>query len=1146
MPFESLPDWENPQVFERNKEPAHVPLAPYTDIAQALACDRYASPYVQLLNGEWRFHLAPYPAAAPERFFDPDFDVSGWDTIPVPSNWQMQGYDKPIYTNVQYPFPPDDLPRVPEDDNPTGCYRRTFTVPESWAGRRIFLAFEGVDSAFHVWVNGQLVGYSQDSRLTAEFDVTPYLRPGENVLAVRVYRWSDGSYLEDQDFWRLSGIYRDVYLWAAPTVHVRDFAIVTDLDENYRDAELRVRAHVRNYEQQAVEGYTLQAMLYDAEGQPVWEEPVTADVAVGGEEEAILSLSQDVARPRKWSDEDPYLYTLVLTLVDRAGEIVEIESARVGFRKVELKRGQIHVNGVPIMLKGVNRHEHDPITGHTVSVESMIEDILLMKRFNINAVRTSHYPNDPRWYDLCDQYGIYLYDEANLESHGVWDRLTKDPLWRDAFLARAVRMVERDKNHPSVIVWSLGNESGYGPNHDAMADWIHANDPTRLVHYHPAEDAPIVDIIGPMYPSIDRLVELAHDSGDHRPVIMCEYAHSMGNSTGNLKEYWDAIFTHRRLQGGFIWDWVDQGIQQVTEDGEIWYAYGGDFGDDPNDGNFCINGLIWPDRRPHPALWEHKRVLQPVWIEPIDLMSGKVKLINRYHFSDLSGLRGTWTLSADADVIQSGEIPTLNTPAGEAEIITLPIEHPSPQPGVTYWLTIRFSLASDTLWAPAGHEVAWAQFQMPYEAPALEPIDLATLPRLAISEDGEMITITGEGFRVAFDRQTGHMTRFERRGRNLIKSGPALQLWRAPTDNDANVWGDQKMAIRWRDAGLDRLTEQAHSVSVERLADGAVRVRVETSAEPDPARTPERSDFWDLLLGRIAQALGSFFEEKQVRTIAQALGIDYDQIPGRGQAARARALIAEAERQGKIHALIQAGRDQFVNAIGTAIPRRMQEEWLQLCSMSEEEFNARFKPRNDARASTTYTYTVYGNGCIRLDVDTDVQADVPSLPRVGVRLTLPSWYEQVAWYGRGPHESYEDRKQGAMVGVYEGSIDEQYVPYITPQENGNKTDVRWAAVAGPDREGVLVVGAPTFNFSVHRFSAEDLTRATHTYELKPRDEVFLNLDHAQCGLGNASCGPGVLPQYMLAPGSYHFSLILRALGSEDDPMTAAREASRIG
>ena len=477
--------------------------------------------------------------------------------------------------------------------------------------------------------------------------------PGENVLAAQVYRWSDASYLEDQDFWRLSGIYRDVYLWATPALHVRDLFAQTDLDAAYRDATFDLTLKVRNYGAAGATG-TVTVELLDQAQEPLFA-PLTAAVSARGGEEVELAFREEIADPAKWSDEFPNLHTLVVTLAD--GETVtEVQSCRVGFRKVELIDGALCLNGVALEIKGVNRHEHDPDHGHVVSEANMVRDIQLLKQFNFNAVRTSHYPSMPRWYELCDEYGILLCDEANLETHGVWDRLTKDPVWEAAFVDRAVRLVERDKNHPSVIYWSLGNESGFGPNHVAMAAWIRAHDPTRPIHYHPAEDDPCIDVLGPMYPSVQRIIEMATD-GDNRPIVMCEYAHAMGNSNGNMKEYWEAVRAHRRLQGGFIWEWADHGIRRLTDEGVEWMAYGGDFGDSPNDGNFVADGLVSPDRAPHPAMWELKKVQEPIAVDLLDAEAGLVEVTNRYHFSDLRHLAGRWALLADGVVIQSGELP---------------------------------------------------------------------------------------------------------------------------------------------------------------------------------------------------------------------------------------------------------------------------------------------------------------------------------------------------------------------------------------------------------------------------------------------------------------------------------------------------------
>ena len=1036
-------DWDDPAVVARNREPRHVSLVPYVDADAGRRADPQAATFASL-NGAWAFRCFANPASVPEAFSSPDYDDSDWDRIAVPGNWQVQGYDKPIYTNVQYPFPIDPryaeasksmvwstrisergLPAealrlpldVPRDDNPTGCYRTTFGVPEGWDGRQVFVRFEGVDSAFHLWVNGRAVGYSQDSRLPAEFNLTPYLRRGLNVLAAEVYRWTDGAYLEDQDFWRLSGIYRDVALWSVPEVHMWDYAVRTVLDSDYRHAELQVTVDVRNLGATAAAGFTAEATLLDAADREIVSFgsalPIVASGGVGH-----ATLQALVADPDKWSAERPALYRLVLALRDPDGRIVQAESTRVGFRSVELESGQLLVNGVSVLIKGVNRHEHDPKTGHTVSVDSMLADIRLMKQFNINAVRTCHYPDDPRWYDLCDEYGLYILDEANIESHGVWDRPAKDPAWRDAFLERVTRMVARDKNHACVIGWSLGNEAGYGTNFVDCAAWVHENDPTRFVHYHPAYDEPEVDMVSLMYPTVESLAQHATDQNETRPVIMCEYAHAMGNSPGNLKEYWEVIEAYPRAIGGFVWDWVDQGLLRTEPNGDTWYAYGGDFGDDPNDGNFCINGLIWPDRVPHPSLWEYKKVLEPVRVEPLDLATGTVRITNRYDFTDLSGLDVTWTVVRDGKTLESGTLPKLSTQPGQSTVVTLPYTLPSPDAALKVtgrtetWLVMRFTLAEGSMMMPMGHEVAWAQFALPVDQPARVPVGV--MPSVHLAEADGRVTVQGDRFAIVFDRATGRLMAWEQVDHQgvawpVVLNGPTTNLWRAPTDNDA-----RSMAGRWREAGLDVLTETAETVTVEQLAPEVVKVtfKMEASA-PD--------------------------------------------------------------------------------------------------------------------VTSAFAYTIYGNGDVVLEHCVEVGESVPPVARVGLKLTLPESYEKFTWYGRGPHESYVDRKEGAAVGVYSSTVDAEYVPYIKPQEFGNKTDVRWVALTDQEGRGLLAVGMPLLEVSAHHYAAADLAAAGHTHELKRRPEIELHLDLAQSGLGSASCGPGVRPQYELTAQGYRYFLRLRPL-----------------
>ncbi len=1029
MSLEQLPVWENPEVVGINKAPAHATAVPYPSIALAQKGERFASPWVRLLNGDWPFHWAPTPDDAPEGFERPEYDASGWGSLEVPANWQMHGYGYPQYTNVQYPFPPDEMPQVSHETNEVGSYRLRFSVPAEWHGHRVSIVFGGVESALQLWLNGQLVGYSEDSRLPAEFDLTPYLQPDENLLAARVYRWSDGTYLEDQDHWRLAGIYRDVYLYATPQQHIRDFAVQTPLSADYSDAALQVRAWVENAANAPAQ-VSLRAALYDGQGRALFEAPLAQGTTLAQGEEGVFELERVIERPHKWTAETPYLYTLVLSLHGPDGMLIEAQSCRVGFRQVELREGQLFVNGRPVLLLGVNRHDHDPVRGKAVTREAMRADITLMKQHNLNAVRTSHYPNDPYWLDLCDEYGLYVLDEANLESHGVWDKPSNDPLWRTAFLERVIRMVQRDRNHPSVIGWSLGNESGHGPNHEAMADWVHANDPTRFVHYEAAGREPYVDVVSTMYPSVERIIEMATVSDDPRPVMMCEYAHAMGNSCGNLKEYVDAIRQTERLIGGFIWDWQDQGLVKEDTNGQRYYAYGGDFGDVPNDGPFCCNGLVGPDRTIHPALIEYKYLLQPVVVKPLDLDAGELLITNRYDFLSLEGLEIAWSLTEDGVVIDAGTAPRLEIGPGESQRVTLDLTQPELAPGAEYWLNLIFTRREAAPWAEAGHLTAWEQFRMPWEAPASK-LGVEAMPALALHEDADRITVEGQGWSLVMDRALGEIVSWRTHGRELLAQGPRLNLWRAPTDNDMARGRMESMATLWQRMGLDRLRRLVRQVSAEQVADQVVQLEVRFFTSP-----PETT-------------------------------------------------------------------------FGLACRQR---------------------------------YTIYGSGDVLIDTAIDPFLRMGVLPRFGLQLRLAPGLDALTWFGRGPHESYVDRKASAQVGRYAGSVDEQYVPYVVPQENGNKTDVRWAALVDDQGVGLLAVAQPLMELSAHHYTTENLTAAQHTNELEWQPEVTLNLDYGQTGLGGASCGPGTRPEYLLRLAAMRFSVRLRPLGRGDTPEALARQA----
>ncbi|HSA95259.1 MAG TPA: glycoside hydrolase family 2 TIM barrel-domain containing protein, partial [Acidobacteriota bacterium] len=621
-------DWENPRLVSSGTEPARATFVPFPDAASALKLAPKESPRYLSLNGPWKFRWSTRPADRPLDFWKPAADVSGWAETPVPSDWMFQGYDYPIYVNSSYEFARNPKPPfVPHDPNPVGSYRRSFTVPADWTGMEVYLHFGAVKSFFYLWVNGEKVGLSKDSKTPAEFDITRFLKPGENVIAAEVYRWSDGSYLECQDFWRLAGIERDVYLYAAPKTRIRDYEVRAGLDGTYRNGTLEVTVELQTAEGAPTGLPAVGLALYDPAGKAVKKGAATLDGTTA-------RFATSLAAVRRWSAETPDLYRLVVELRDASGRPLEAVTSKIGFRTSEVKEGHLLVNGAAVLLKGVNRHEHDPYTGHVISEESMRRDIELMKRSNINAVRTCHYPNDPRWYELCDEYGLYLIDEANIESHGMGygsRSLAKDPAWGPAHLDRVRRMVERDKNHPSVIIWSLGNEAGDGVNFEEAYRWVKRRDPSRPVQYERAELRPHTDIYCPMYASIEEMLKYV-STRQARPLIQCEYAHSMGNSTGNLQDYWDAIEGHDQLQGGFIWDWVDEGLAAKTAKGEPYWKFGGDYGppDVPSDQNFCCNGLVAPDRTPHPALNEVKKVYQHVKFVPADLAAGLVELRNRY------------------------------------------------------------------------------------------------------------------------------------------------------------------------------------------------------------------------------------------------------------------------------------------------------------------------------------------------------------------------------------------------------------------------------------------------------------------------------------------------------------------------------------
>lgn len=832
------PDWENPHMFNQHKEAPHATFMPFSSEKDALTKKREASMYYQSLNGLWKFYWSRKPADRPQNFYKQDYDVSQWKDIPVPANWEIEGYGVPIYVNHQYEFAdykapvskeikfidkiyPANPSQVPHDYNPVGSYKRSFSIPTSWKGKRVFIQFGAVKSAFYLWVNGRKVGYSQGSKTPAEWDITDYLSEGENTVAAEVYRWSDGSYLECQDFWRISGIERDVFLYAAPQVRIRDFFAKSTLDDGYENGRLELRVEVHNTDLHIQQDdYQLAYKLLDDKGQIVTQAKKNASFSMNSD--AQVTFSATVPGARKWSAETPDLYTLLLTLKNKDQEVLEATSTKIGFRKVEIKEGVFYVNGVVVLIKGVNRHEHDQYRGHVVNEEAMIREIGLMKQNNINAVRTSHYPNDERWYDLCDQYGIYLTDEANIESHGMYygkHSLAKDPAWEQAHVDRIVRMIERDKNHPSVIVWSMGNEAGDGVNFTAAYAKIKELDASRPIHYERALMGPNTDIYCPQYPGVRSLLKYASKK-QSKPMIISEYSHAMGNSNGNLVDLWEVIYDRKnqQLQGGYIWDWIDQALVKKDADSKEFWAYGGDFGKGmPTDYNFVCNGLISADYTPHPALTEVKYAYQYVRFEATDLSKGLIKVLNFHDFINLNQYTLEWTIQSEGQEVGQGQLPDQDIKPHTWKHVQIALPKVKILPGKEYFLDISVKLKVDKPFRKRGFEVAHEQFLLPWQLPAPP----ATPDEHAVTfEDREALIVHGANFMIRFDKSNGQLTQYRVNGFDMLQKGPVINFWRPPNDNDKGsnmigrlgIWREVSHKAVLKDIQAQNTSE--HSVSV--------------------------------------------------------------------------------------------------------------------------------------------------------------------------------------------------------------------------------------------------------------------------------------------------------------------------------------------
>ncbi|MCB2179550.1 DUF4981 domain-containing protein [bacterium] len=1028
-------DWENPKIFQRNALPPHTTASYHPHRESALS--GAASPWEISLNGDWQFHWSPTPADHPPDFAQPTFDAAQWGTIPVPSNWELHGYGQPNYINIgpRKGLSKKHIPQIDPNYNQVGSYRRSFSLPTDWTEMGVRIRFDGVRSAFTLYLNGREIGYSQGSSTPAEFNLTEYLHTGENLLAVEVYSQCDGTYLEDQDMWRLSGIYRDVTLLAVPALHLRDFFLHTEFDRHYQDASLHLQAEVVQTPSNPPMPYHLRVSLLDADNTPA-ADPLMLD----GTTEQGLTGAIKVSSPRQWSAESPYLYTVLLELLNADGQTVEAIVQPFGFRSIEIREKQILVNGQAVIFKGINRHEFDPLTGQAISPERMEEDIRLLKQYNINAVRTAHYPNHPYFYRLCDQYGLFVMDEANLETHGVARKIPgSKPEWRAAVVNRMERMVVRDRNHPCVVFWSLGNEAGHGENFVHMKNAALELDHTRPFHYEGDHFLQVSDVISTMYPPPHRLEAIAKaekplrftdaeswlgkrvspDVYGQAPILICEYAHAMGNSVSMLDEHMRIFDQYPHAAGGFIWDFADQGLLKEREVGEPFLAYGGDFGDVPNDGHFCANGIFDATRQPHPAAFEVKKVYQPVEVTPQDLTQGAVLVHNKHTFLSLGGYRLTWEVLENGLPIQEGTLPPLETPPGASELIHLPYNLSTPTPGAEYHLTVRFLLAKDTRWVKAGFEVAWSQFPIPINVPDVTPLEAQEPAAVNMHADAENILLVTPQGTSGFNATDATLGAFTLREKNLMASPLLPNFWRAPVDNDMIV-------EKWIPALAPRLSLQkywAQAAKKRRLTDFQMEQMVDGSIE-----------------------------------IATQFKIPYGKTP------------------------------------------------LKL------------------------DYTAHPNG----DIDIHYRF-TPKKPlmRAGVTFQIPAAFNHVSYFGLGPHETMPDRLSSGRVGVYHASVDELIHQYPYPQENGNRSQVRWVRFTNQAGTGLecTALGGSLLNFSAWPYTQQDLETAIHPHELPTRSSITINIGYAQRGVGDLfSYLQGWPPEAVLPAGQvYSFSFRIRRI-----------------
>jgi beta-galactosidase len=1033
------PEWENPEIFQINREEPTASFYRYESIDGALKNQSWEnSSLYRSLNGTWDFYWAKNPQARPQNFYEKRFDISGWDTIVVPSNWEIQGHGIPVYTNVTYMFPPNP-PHIPHETNPVGSYKRQFEVPEDWEGKAIYLHFEGVSGAMYVWVNGQKVGYNEGSKTPAAFNITDFVVPGENSVAVQVLRWSDASYLEDQDFWRLSGMNRDVYLYATNKTTIKDFRVIADLENEYSDGLFQLSVEISNPGDQELE-----IQLLDGDTQVLG----SSKKVTSGKDTSLITFEQRLPDIKTWNAEKPYLYTVLLKLKDVDGTLMEVVSFKTGFRKIEIKNNQFLVNGKPVLIKGANLHDHSDVTGHVVTEDLTLKDLTLMKQNNLNAIRCSHYPKNPHFYRMCDQYGFYVIDEANIEIHGMGatnQGLDDDkeaqaihpaylPQWKAMHLDRTKRMFERDKNFTSIVTWSLGNEAGNGQNFFATYDWLKSKDTTRPVQYEGATAYENTDIQAPMYMRIPDMIAYAEDSPE-RPLIQCEYAHAMGNSLGNLQDYWDVIEKYDVLQGGFIWDWVDQGLLTKTESGEAYWAYGGDLGGQglQNDANFCLNGVVNPDRSAQPLLHELKKVYQYIKFRGEDLKSGKIKITNAYDFTNLNQYNFSWELMEDGIKVASGNLPEIILNPSESAVLNIDLPKMG-KSGGEYLLNVYARTKAKADLVPETHLVAYEQFSISgYTPEVFETKDSGSGFSIASNED--TLIISGKDFELKFDSSTGELTSLDYGNGNILLQGMRANFWRPTNDNDFGYNMPKKLGV-WK-------------------------------------RASEDQDF-----------------------------------------------------------------------IGLNVTSDRSNASIDVLKLAENPYEI-----NDDKLKITTTYglpSVGGKAAITYDINdkgeiritnqlVDIIDSLPVLPRYGNNFVINEKYDQVAWYGRGPHENYEDRKTSALVGRYEAQVADLYFPYIRPQENGNRTDIRWVQFVDDQGKGIEIYAPQLFGFSAHHqynsdFDAGETKQQRHTYDITKRDLVNINIDYRQMGVGgDNSWGLMALEKYQIPASNMSYSYIIKPI-----------------